>query len=1008
MRLPQIGAHALTVVSPTVLELRRVTTKQPDPAPVSAWNFVDGAGVLQAPAVSEFAVTVNGQTIPVKSVGFRRRVVYAPLNSRDLRIDNYLYLELTQGVAENQKVEVRNPSGALWSSTTTFAAEATALRYSPAIHVNQEGFVPSFPKKAMIGYFLGSLGELEIAPDRGFSLVSAATGVTVHRGSLRERRDVGYAYSPQPYQKVLEADFTYFTTPGEYQLVVPGLGASFPFLIDEGVAMNFTRTYALGLYHQRCGVPTAMPFTRFTHEACHVLPAEVPLPQSAHEYTWKTIAERNADAKSEPRHTAPHLKDPASQLYPFVNQGKIDVSLGHHDAGDYSKYTINVAQLTHLLTFAADSIKGAAALDNLGLPESGDGISDVLQEAKQEADYLAKLQDADGGFYFIVYPKNRAYENNVAPDHGDQQVVWPKNTSASAAAVAALAQIASSPQFKKAYPAAAALYLSKAKSGWQFLTEAIAKHGKDGSYQKVTFYGHNFLHDDELAWAAAALFVATGEVHYQQKLFEWFPNPSDAGTFRWGWWRMNESWGNAIRTYAFAARSGRLDLAQLDAAYLARCEEQIKLAGDDALNSSRQSAYGTSFPEATKRVTAAGWYFSLDQASDMAVASQLNPKAEYVDALVANLNYEAGTNPVNVAYVTGLGAKRQREIVHQWANNNRQALPMDGIPLGNIQSNYDYVGIYGNSGNERAKLSFPTDATDTGGAMYPFYDRWADTWNVSTEFIAVNQARSLISTIALAAQTKAVETPWKPSKTVSIVTPTGVAPVGAPVTLSLNSAGLDLAGARIVWEARDQEPDFGSTYTIAPKNPGVQWVEVQITWADGRRMVGAGTFSANSPLITFVDDRIPAGARAVGSHPWNWTSEKAPVSGTLAHSSVGTGQHEHGFQDASAPLTVGRGDTLFVWIYLDPANSPEALMVSWNDGSWEHRAYWGANKILYGMPGTAGRRDMGALPAAGQWVKLEVPASGVELEGREVTGMGFAAFGGALLWDAAGRTSPMN
>ena len=43
-----------------------------------------------------------------------------------------------------------------------------------------------------------------------------------------------------------------------------------------------------------------------------------------------------------------------------------------------------------------------AALDNLGIPESGDGISDVMQEAKWEADYLVKMQDADGGFYFLV------------------------------------------------------------------------------------------------------------------------------------------------------------------------------------------------------------------------------------------------------------------------------------------------------------------------------------------------------------------------------------------------------------------------------------------------------------------------------------------------------------------------------------------------------------------------------------------------------------------------------
>ena len=80
-------------------------------------------------------------------------------------------------------------------------------------------------------------------------------------------------------------------------------------------------------------------------------------------------------------------------LFPYVNQGKVDVSGGHHDAGDYSKYITDSTHVVHALMFAADSLAGVGQLDNLGIPESGDGISDVLQEAKWEADYIAKMQD---------------------------------------------------------------------------------------------------------------------------------------------------------------------------------------------------------------------------------------------------------------------------------------------------------------------------------------------------------------------------------------------------------------------------------------------------------------------------------------------------------------------------------------------------------------------------------------------------------------------------------------
>src|SRR5205814_8725530 len=185
-------------------------------------------------------------------------------------------------------------------------------------------------------------------------------------------------------------------------------------------------------------------------------------------------------------HPARRLTNGAAQLYPFVNTAPVDVSGGHHGAGDYSKYTINSAALIHYLVFAVDAFGGVGELDNLGIPESGDGKSDLLEEAKWEADFLAKLQDADGGFYFLVYLRNREYENNALPDRGDPQVVWPKNTAATAAAVAALAQCGSSPLFRKQFPEAATNYLERAQRGWDFLTNAIAKYGKDGAYQKLT------------------------------------------------------------------------------------------------------------------------------------------------------------------------------------------------------------------------------------------------------------------------------------------------------------------------------------------------------------------------------------------------------------------------------------------------------------------------------------------------------------------------------------------
>ncbi len=1007
LRLPMLGDHGLRIISPSMLELTMITGKQPDPAPVTEWNLVGPGHQFLPPATTALVVTVGGRRVDLTAIGFKRRALYAPLDSRDLRIGNYLYLRLATAIsftADPQTVEVANPTGTLWPSTCRFTATTDRLRYSPAIHVNQVGYVPEFPKKAMIGYYLGSLGELEIPASSGFKIVAASTGTTVFEGALTKRPDIGYTYTPLPYQKVLEADFSHFTTPGEYYLVVPGLGASLPFMTNEGVAMAWMRTYALGLYHQRSGMAIGLPFTRFAHDADHTAPAEVPLPQSAYAFTWAMIASKSI---SNPPQTAPQLTNEASQLYPFVNQGPIDVSGGHFDAGDYSKYTINSAALVHYLIFTADAIPGAGTLDNLGIPESGDGIGDLLQEAKWEADYIAKLQDADGGFYFIVYPKTREYENNVSltkGDDGDSQVVWPKNTSATAAAVAALAQCASSPQFKLHYPAVAALYLQKATLGWRFLMSAIAKYGKDGAYQKITFYGDNYMHDDELAWAACEMYLATGDPQYQAKLFEFFPDPSDAHTFRWGWWRMSESWGNAIRSYAFAVRTGRLQASQLAPAYLAKCNAEIIAAGNDALQWSNQNAYATSFPRETKRFHAAGWYFSLDHASDLAVAYQLNPNPDYLDALIGNLNYEGGTNPVNVTYLTGLGLKRQHVIVDQYARSSSRVLPPDGIPLGNIQADFDYLPLYG---RELGGLTFPLDEAEV--SPYPFYDRWTDTWNVTTEFVTVNQARSLLALSVLVAQTSTKPQAWK-SGTAQITVPATVVPLGVPVTVRVQTPKLDMRRAQIVWEGRDQEPAFGPTFSFTPKTNGPQWVEVEAEWPDGHRVFGLNHFIANSPVINWINGAVPTGGltNADGGDAWTWiTSRPPPFSAPAVHqSNLAAGPHSHWFDHAIVTLDIAVGDSLFAYVYLDPANPPSEVMLTWNNGSSNHRAYWGANSLAWGIDGSPGHYYAGSLPAAGQWVRLAVPASAVGLEGSTLNGMGFSLFNGRASWDIAGKATP--
>lgn len=158
----------------------------------------------------------------------------------------------------------------------------------------------------------------------------------------------------------------------------------------------------------------------------------------------------------------------------------------------------------------------------------------------------------------------------------------------------------------------------------------------------------------------------------------------------------------------------------------------------------------------------------------------------------------------------------------------------------------------------------------------------------------------------------------------------------------------------------------------------------------------------------WFDDALPAGALpGPGSPAWIWGgTEVDPYSGSRAVvTPAGSGMRQYSFLLATGGLAVGTGDRLFVHVWLDPALPPSSLLVQWHVEDWEHRAFWGTNPGWPGEAGTAGLYAAGDLPATGGWLRLEVAAGDLGLEGRTVTGMAFGAHGGTARWDLVGRVT---
>jgi len=820
--LPEAGSFVLTIISPSVLEIAYYANEFPIKQD-GIWNFIDSKGNLNLPDKNAFSITVGREPYSIKRMGFKRHLRYASQKAKEIILGNYLYIELSRYITPETEVIVRNQEGNILPNNG-LTALMTDERYSPAIHTNQLGYWNQGWKKAYIGYYLGSLGEMEVGDDQEFTVVDINTGEEKFRSKPRFTQEQGWRQDIPAYSMVYEADFSQFSQPGCYQIEIAGWGRSFPFTISEGFPAAYARSLALGLYHRRCGTGNDLPYTRFTHKPCHLDSAEIP--DYSYEEVNDLLQQFTGDAKNDSKHTARIVSCIDSCLYPYNQYGKIELSGGHHDTGDYSRYTICSAEMIHLLLFSAEMFPGVRDLDNLGLPESGNIIPDALDLVKREADFLTKMQDKDGGFYFMLYPKAGKPKSGVLPDADDIQVVYPKTTAATAAATAALAQTGSSPLFREYYPLPAEEYLTKALKGWYFLLEALDKYGWRGSYQKVTDCGDEFQHDDELIWAATEIFLAFNDQYAHNLVLENF-SPEDRATMRWKWRKLAHAYGCAIRSYAFAEQAGRIGCRTLNEDHLRKCREQILQRGDELAQWAAGNAYGISFPFQDKRSMNAQWFFPEDAAFDLTTAYQLETKPEYEEALFSNIDYSLGANPLNVCCLTGTGYFRQYVIADQYAENDWRKLPPSGLLTGCLQEGNP---VAGHKNDELRLISFP--AADKQAGAYPLYDRWSDTGNFNSELTLVIQAKALSAAAYLMAESALKEQKYK------FLTGKIIDKGKKNFAITSDRRDLNWENAFIIWEAEGCLPVSGGQVRW---DKGLSFLfrgelEAEVLFPDGRRM----------------------------------------------------------------------------------------------------------------------------------------------------------------------------
>lgn len=164
--------------------------------------------------------------------------------------------------------------------------------------------------------------------------------------------------------------------------------------------------------------------------------------------------------------------------------------------------------------------------------------------------------------------------------------------------------------------------------------------------------------------------------------------------------------------------------------------------------------------------------------------------------------------------------------------------------------------------------------------------------------------------------------------------------------------------------------------------------------------------------FAWVDDAQSNGGRTEGKWKFVGKTEAPVYSKKFSRIQIAAPDQliQHQFHNANRKITLAEGDKLFAYVWLDPENPPQTIMLQWNDGNWDHRAFWGEDKITYGEIGsdTPAHKPMGELPTLGEWVRLEVDPTLVGLKaGSVLNGMAFTQYGGKAYWDVAGTETTL-
>jgi len=260
---------------------------------------------------------------------------------------------------------------------------------SEAIKVNQIGYLSDANiRLAYFGKWLGTAGSLGFIP-QSYEVIDLDNGKIVYSGKPGLRHSAGQK-NEGAYQQDFSGENVYsldlsFLEKGVYCISIQGVGRSYSFQVADDVMAEPLFTSIRALYHQRCGIELEEKFTFWTRPKCkkHI---KLPLmPEYHFGYCSKL-----------PNNIFERVNQFLRQREEKGNLEYRIVKGGYHDAGDYDRNPSHL-RIANVLCTAYDINPEAFIDEQFIIPESGNGIPDILDEADFLLSFYLQNQWQDGG-----------------------------------------------------------------------------------------------------------------------------------------------------------------------------------------------------------------------------------------------------------------------------------------------------------------------------------------------------------------------------------------------------------------------------------------------------------------------------------------------------------------------------------------------------------------------------------------------------------------------------------